>query len=398
MLDFTQHPDRPSLSPAREPRRRASASSPTPPAPRRRSTERARRAGPWSASRTTGRTVFADVPRDRRRHGLDPGGRRSGWARTTTTRRRRRPAASRSTASGSTASRRRTASSPTFVEDTGYVTVAERPLDPADFPGAPPENLVPGSLVFTMTLGPGRPAAPQPVVDVDAGRVLAAPRRAGQRRSPAATTTRSSTSPTRTPRRTRRGPASRCRPRPSGSGRPAAGSTARRTSGATSPKRPTSGSPTTGTATSPGGTSRATERRSPVGSYPANGYGLHDMAGNVWEWTADWYATRHPETPTSPAACRSTRGAARWRTATTRRSRSSGFPRKVIKGGSYLCADSYCLRYRPAARRPQMIDTGMSHIGFRCVVDRRRPERQRLRTVVATLMPRRPGMSTTSHI
>jgi formylglycine-generating enzyme required for sulfatase activity len=43
-------------------------------------------------------------------------------------------------------------------------------------------------------------------------------------------------------------------------------------------------------------------------------------------------------------------------------------PRKVIKGGSYLCADSYCLRYRPAARRPQMIDTGMSHIGFRCVV------------------------------
>jgi formylglycine-generating enzyme len=43
-------------------------------------------------------------------------------------------------------------------------------------------------------------------------------------------------------------------------------------------------------------------------------------------------------------------------------------PRKVIKGGSYLCADSYCMRYRPAARRPQMIDTGMSHIGFRCVV------------------------------
>jgi formylglycine-generating enzyme required for sulfatase activity len=104
----------------------------------------------------------------------------------------------------------------------------------------------------------------------------------------------------------------------------------------------------------------------PVGSYPANGHGLYDMAGNVWEWTADWYAPRHEE-PAAASCCvpRDPRGGER-RASLDPAQPQFAMPRKVIKGGSFLCADSYCRRYRPAARRPQMIDTGMSHIGFRC--------------------------------
>jgi formylglycine-generating enzyme len=110
------------------------------------------------------------------------------------------------------------------------------------------------------------------------------------------------------------------------------------------------------------------ERTSPVKAFPPNGYGLFDMIGNVWEWTADWYSARHtadvpapcciPENPPGgPEAgsfdgCRS----------------SARIPRKVAKGGSHLCAPSYCRRYRPAARHAQPIDSGMSHVGFRCVV------------------------------
>jgi formylglycine-generating enzyme required for sulfatase activity len=106
----------------------------------------------------------------------------------------------------------------------------------------------------------------------------------------------------------------------------------------------------------------------PVGSFPPNGYGLSDMAGNVWDWTIDWYASGHAE-DAGKACC----VPADPRGGTIEQSYDPAqpqfrVPRKVIKGGSFACADSYCLRYRPAARRPQMVDTGMSHIGFRCIV------------------------------
>jgi formylglycine-generating enzyme required for sulfatase activity len=100
------------------------------------------------------------------------------------------------------------------------------------------------------------------------------------------------------------------------------------------------------------------ERTAPVRSYPANGYGLFDMIGNVWEWTADSYVTPDAPAGVSPC-CGSGRPEA---------DAPSPMPRRVLKGGSHLCAPSYCRRYRPAARWPQAIDTSTSHVGFRCIV------------------------------
>jgi formylglycine-generating enzyme required for sulfatase activity len=110
------------------------------------------------------------------------------------------------------------------------------------------------------------------------------------------------------------------------------------------------------------------EGTAPVGSFPPNGYGLYDMAGNVWEWTSDWYAARHPADSGKPCCVPlNARGPSREGSYDPAQP-AIRIPRRVVKGGSFLCAPNYCQRYRPAARQPQMLDSAMSHIGFRCVI------------------------------
>ncbi len=109
------------------------------------------------------------------------------------------------------------------------------------------------------------------------------------------------------------------------------------------------------------------ERTSPVRSFPANGFGLYDMIGNVWEWTSDFWSAQHPPDVGKPCCVpQNPRGG----------SKDESFdptlpavriPRRVVKGGSHLCAPNYCRRYRPSARHAQPVDSSMSHVGFRCV-------------------------------
>ena len=238
-----------------------------------------------------------------------------------------------------------------FVSATGYVTVAERPLDPDQYTGAPPENLQPGSMVFHRTPGPvdlkhlsqwwtwtpgacwNHPRGPKsgltnradhPVVHVAFEDAQAYADWAGLALPTEAQWEVAA-------RGGLDGATYTCGDEPE----PAGQRLANYWHGEF-PYLPEKGYGTT----------------TPVGSYPANGYELYDMAGNVWEWTTDWYGDDRATTPCCAADSRDER---------------FGIPRKVIKGGSFLCADSYCQRYRPAARRPQQIDTGMSHIGFRCI-------------------------------
>lgn len=110
------------------------------------------------------------------------------------------------------------------------------------------------------------------------------------------------------------------------------------------------------------------ERTSPVGSFPANGFGLYDMIGNVWEWTVDrWLLPGASPDPAKPTCCARKAGLAGAGTSHYAEGQGQVIS-LVIKGGSYLCAPNYCRRYRPAARHPQAVDIPTGHIGFRCIV------------------------------
>lgn len=241
-----------------------------------------------------------------------------------------------------------------FVEATGYVTVAERPLDPADYPGAPKENLHPGSMVFNRTRGPvnlrhlnlwwtwtpgaswRHPIGPNSSVDKRADHpVVHVAHEDAQ--SYAAWAGRSLPTETEWEVAARgglHGTAYTWGDEPEQPGQRLANYWH-----GEFPWRPESGY----------------GRTTPVGAFPPNGYGLYDMAGNVWEWTSDFYT----DTRDGGGCCAEA--------SYDPQQPQFRIPRRVVKGGSFLCADSYCRRYRPAARRPQPIDTGMSHIGFRCV-------------------------------
>jgi formylglycine-generating enzyme len=240
-----------------------------------------------------------------------------------------------------------------FVDATGYLTVAERPLDAADYPGAPRENLQPGSMVFRRTTGPvdlrhlsqwwawtpgacwRHPAGPHssitqradhPVVHVAFEDAQAYARWAGLA----------------LPTEAEWEVAAR------------GGLTGATYTWGNDAERPGERLANYWHGDFPWRPEPGYGRTAPVGTFAANGYGLYDMAGNVWEWTTDWY------TASADGSCCEADSYDPMQP-------QFAVPRRVVKGGSFLCADEYCLRYRPAARRPQPVDTGMSHIGFRCV-------------------------------
>jgi formylglycine-generating enzyme len=245
-----------------------------------------------------------------------------------------------------------------FVRETGYVTVAERPLDPEQFPGVDPTQLVPGSLVFRPSTGP---------VDLSDFRTW-------WEYVPGAYWKRPG------------GPGTSINGRDRHPVVHVAFEDAEAYAAWVGKELPTEAEWELaarggldgamfawGDEHFPGGNAMANtwqgefpwqnlkldgfERTSPAGSFPPNGYGLFDMTGNVWEWTTDWFVIGEDGEPAKPC-CAPERSVAPGET----------IPRKVIKGGSHLCAPNYCLRYRPAARQAEAIDTSTSHLGFRCIV------------------------------
>lgn len=252
-----------------------------------------------------------------------------------------------------------------FVADTGYVTVAERPLDAAAFPHLSPDERAPGSMVFTPTPGP---------VDLSDWR-------GWWRWQPGASW------------RHPRGPGSGIHERMRHPVVQVAFPDAAAYADWAGARLPTeaeheyaarggqAGSDYAwGDAPFPGGVAQAHTwigrfpydargphggDTAPVGSYPANGFGVFDLIGNVWEWTSDYYAPRHLRLSDRPVDA----GRRTNLLAAASPEPGSSIPRRVLKGGSHLCSPEYCLRFRPAARSPQAEDTAMSHIGFRCARD-----------------------------
>jgi sulfatase modifying factor 1 len=256
-----------------------------------------------------------------------------------------------------------------FVRATGYTTVAERPLDPSDFPGADPEILVPGSLVFRKTRGPvdlrdfsnwwayvpgaswRRPAGRgstingrdrHPVVQVAYEDAYAYASWAGKELPTEAEWEFAA-----------RGGLEGAVYAWGDEFEPVGQSMANTWQG----QFPWQNLNTDGY-----------EGTSPVGSFPSNGYGLFDMTGNVWEWTSDYFTPRHHDEVEKPCCVPRNPRVSKPDASFGVGQPGAHIPRKVIKGGSHLCAPNYCLRYRPAARQSETIDTSTGHIGFRCII------------------------------
>ncbi len=255
-----------------------------------------------------------------------------------------------------------------FVKATGYVTVAERPLNPDEYPGVPPELLVPGSLVFQKTPYPvdlhdyrswwtyvpgaswHHPEGPgstldgrdrHPVVHVAFEDAVAYASWAGKELPTEAEWERAA--------------------------RGGLDGAVYAWGNEFAPRGRLMANTWQGEFPWQNLRSDGYEGTSPVGAFAPNSFGLYDVTGNVWEWTIDWYTPRHSGESATPCCAplnpRVTDPEASYDPATPR----IRIPRKVIKGGSHLCAPNYCLRYRPAARSPQMVDSATSHLGFRCI-------------------------------